>query len=312
MRRWWWIGMLMMGCSGGSTPEHAPDRAPATPDRTPATPDPDPATPDPEPATPEPATPGTAPAPTTSPIALHFAWPAPARAEVQVVSEHDFGDGVLVSATYRYQLAVRRDDAGYVVSRSGLELVQHTGDEPLRLGNVIAQDVTQHVGDLRCDADGTHIAAVGGYEPIEAAAHAALADAGLSPALADAVLALGQGGWEVLNVVDYDTLIHEWNGRSFTLGVIQPADAIADVSATRIVSRASAPCDETSSALTTCVELVRTEDGQRAGDRIEHVYTLLAEPDTLRPHRFQHESRTDSESASVHYAETWTTTFTWR
>ena len=109
-------------------------------------------------------------------------------------------------------------------------------------------------------------------------------------------------------------MIHEWNGRSFVLGVIQPADATADASATRIISLANAPCEVTSDPDATgpCVELVRTEHGERGTDRIIHVYTLRTEPDTLRPHRFQHESRTDSEAAHIHYAETWTTTFSWR
>jgi hypothetical protein len=231
---------------------------------------------------------------------------------VHVVSEHDFGGGVTVSAAYRYRLGVRQDTSGYHVTRTGLTLESHEGSERLRLGNVLAQDVTQHTGELRMDADGTHILAVGGFDPIEAAMRSVLADGGMDGPLGDAVITLGRMGWETLNVVDYDTLIHEWNGHSFVLGVIQPADATRDVEATRIVSRAAAPCDETRTAITICVELVRTEQGQDGGDRIEHVYTLLAEPDTLRPHRFQHESRTDSERQAIHYAETWTTTFTWQ
>jgi hypothetical protein len=255
------------------------------------------------------------PQPTTatssSDVTLHFAWPAPAEAEVDLVSEHDFGEGTSVSATYRYHLTVRRDDGGYLVSRTGITLVEHAGAEPLRLGNVLAQDVVQHVGDFHVDDDATNIAPRSGFEPIESAAQAILSEGGIDGAYAEAVLVLTRTGWEPLNVVDYDTMLHEWNGRTFTSGVIQPADATEGASATRIMSSASWPCSEAPGA-PTCVEVVRTEQGERGADRIAHVYTLLTEASTLRPHRFQHEARTDSAAAHLHYAETWTTTFHWQ
>lgn len=300
MRSWLAVILVWMGCSGSA---QAPARHESAPTAS--------LTVTHESASPPPST---APAaPSTPPITLTFAWPWPAQATVHVVSHHDFGDGVFVSASYHYELSVRADDHGIRISRTDITLEEHAGAERLRLGNVLAQDVMQHVGELHIDADGTHIAPTEGFDPIEAAARSVLSDAGMTGPLADAVLSLGRAGWQPLNVVDYDTMIHEWNGRAFVLGVIQPADAMgADVSATRILSRANAPCDESPNALSTCVELVRTEQGERGSDRIEHVYTLLAEPTTLRPHSFQHESRTDSEAAHLHYAETWTTTFAWR
>jgi hypothetical protein len=230
---------------------------------------------------------------------------------VRVTSEHDFGGGAILSASYRYHLSVARDDGGYRITRSGIVLEQHEGGEPLRVGNVLAQDVTQHVGDLHVDADGTHIAPIGGFDPIESAARAVLAQADVTGAIADAVITLDRSGWQPLNVVDFDTMIHEWNGGAYVLGVIQPASAVPGVSATRILSRGAAACDGGDGA-GPCVELIRTEQGEHESDRVEQVYTLLAEPDTLRPHRFQHESRTDAGSADIHYAERWTTTFTWR
>ena len=230
---------------------------------------------------------------------------------MNVVSEHDFGAGMLVSARYHYRLAVAREGDGFRITRSGIALDDHRGSERLRLGNVIAQDVTQHLGDLHLDADGTHIAAIGGFDPIEAAARSLLGEADVAGPLADAVLALDRSGWEVLNVVDYDTMIHEWNGLSLERGVMQRASALPGVSATRILARAATACDDSWSP-GPCVELIRTEQGEHGSDRVEHVYTLLVEPSTLRPHRFQHEARTDSPAAELHYAETWTTTFAWR
>ncbi len=144
------------------------------------------------------------------------------------------------------------------------------------------------------------------------AASAAVHGAGIDGAIVDAVLALDRAGWETLNVVDYDSMLHEWAGRTLALGIVDPAGAGPGVSATRLLTRVPSPCDEAHPGGPACVELVRTEQGERGGDRIEHVYTLFAEPSTLVPHRFTHEARTDAASAGVHYAETWTTTFAWR
>jgi hypothetical protein len=229
---------------------------------------------------------------------------------VHVTSEHDFGNGSHVSASYHYVLTVARDGERYRIGRSGLTLEEHDGGERLRVGNVLVQDATQHAGDVVFRADGTHIAPAAGFDPIEAAARSVLAEAGIEGPLADAVLALDRSGWEPLNVVDFDSLVHEWNGRTLALGALQDADALPGVHATRVLARRDATCGE--SGPPECVELVRTEQGEHGNDRMEHVYTLLAAPSTLLPYRFVHESRTDSESADVHYAETWTTTFAWR
>lgn len=298
--RWWCVAVLALGCSGGGQEpgrghegEREREREHATLPTTTTT-------------THEDEHEHEAPPSTGTTVTLHFAWPAPAEADVHVDSEHDFGEDVHVSAGYRYHLSVTRDEHGYHLARTGLTLERHDGSERLRLGNVIVQDVTQHAGEVRIDADGSHIEPVGAFDPIEVASRSALADAGIEGPFADAVLSLGRSGWEPLNVVDYDDMIHEWNGRSLVLAVIQPADAIGDVEATRIMSSASLPCDGA-----TCVQVVRTEQAERGSDRIEHVYTLDTEAGTLRPHRFEHEVRTDSETAHVHYAETWTTTYTW-
>ena len=303
--RWWWALALVLGCSDHAEPRPQAERPASTRehelesesevDEVESEPTPTPTPP-----------PATGPA-----ITVHFAWPAPATAEVHVDSEHDFGGDVHVAASYHYHLSVQRDETGYRIERSGMTLESHAGSERLRLGNVLVEDVTQHSGDLHLFADGTHITPLGGFDPIEASARSVLSEGGIDGPLADAILALGASGWEPINVVDYDDMVHEWNGRSFVLGVIQPADAIGGAEATRIMSRASAPCDEPAPT-PMCVELVRTEQAEQGSDHIEHVYTLLAEPDTLRPHSFQHESRTDSETAHVHYAETLTTTFRWQ
>lgn len=309
----------MVACSGGPAPETseapAPSEAPAARHAEP-TPAPAPTSEAPS----EPAATGTTTDEQAAPevdggvftLTFALAWPTPATAEVTLTSEHDFGNGSEVTARYRYQLAVTRDDEGYRVTRTGLVLEESDGDEPLRLGNVVAQDVTQHVGELRFDESARHIRATSGFEPIDAAARAAMRTAGIEGPIADAVIALDQSGWEPLNVVDYDSMLHEWAGRTLSLGVVDPADAAPGVSATRLLTRVPSPCDERRLEGPSCVELVRTEQGERGHDRIEHVYTLFAEPTTLVPHRFTHESRTDAESAGVHYAETWTTTFDWR
>ena len=300
--RWWCVTVLALGCSGGGQGHeqaHEQERGHATPATTTTTHQ-DEHEDEHEDLLALPPSTGTS-------VTLHFAWPAPAEADVHVDSEHDFGEGVHVSVGYRYHLAVTRDERGYHLARTGLTLERHEGSERLRLGNVIVQDVTQHAGEVRIDGDGSHVVPVGAFDPIEAASRSALADAGIEGPLADAVLSLGRSGWEPLNVLDYDDMIHEWNGRSLVLAVIQPADAIGDVEATRIMSSASLPCDGA-----TCVQVVRTEQAERGSDRIEHVYTLDTEAETLRPHRFEHEVRTDSETAHVHYAETWTTTYAWR
>lgn len=315
MRRLWWAA-LVVACSGSAEPSpsrgpHATEAPAPAPTTTEAT------------TTAPPATEATAEAPAPAPeatepdagvftLTLALAWPAPASAEVTVTSEHDFGGGSEVSARYRYQLAVTRDDEGYRVARTGLVLESSEGDEPLRLGNVVAQDVTQHVGELRFDESGRHIRATSGFEPIDEAARAAMRTAGIDGAIADAVIALDRSGWEPLSVVDYDSMLHEWAGRTLALGIVDPADAAPGVSATRLLTRVPSPCDERRPEGPSCVELVRTEQGEQGPDRIEHVYTLFAEPGTLVPHRFTHESRTDAESAGMHYAETWTTTFDWR
>ena len=198
--RWWWV-VFMVGCSGEGDPSaSASASASASPSTSPS------------------ASPS-ASASTTVP--LHFAWPT-AEADVSVVSEHDFGGGMLVSARYHYRLAVARDERGYRITRSGIALDDHRGTERLRVGNVIAQDVTQHLGDLHVDADGTHIAAVEGFDPIEAAARSLLADVDVTGPLADAVVALDRSGWAIMKIMTHLTVSSPRSSSENLVGWIGP------------------------------------------------------------------------------------------
>jgi hypothetical protein len=243
-------------------------------------------------------------------VPLHFGWAAPAEADVRVLSEHAFGSDAHVSATYRYRLTVALEPAGYRLSRTGLALDAHEGEERLRLGNVLAQDVTQHGGDLRISTDGDHVTAVSGFEPIEAAARDVLAQAGIDGTFADAILQLDRNGWQALATVDVESIVHEWHDRSLALGALEHAEALPGVEATRVLRAVHVACGE--GGAPTCVELVRMEQGVTANGHLEHVYTLVADPATLRPYRFEHEARTVDAQRDVDYAERWVTTFAWR
>jgi hypothetical protein len=245
-----------------------------------------------------------------APISLHFAWPAPAEADVRVVSEHAFGPDAHVSASYRYTLAVTREVESYLVSRTGIALEAHEGEERLRLGNVLAQDVTQHTGDVRITLDGDHVTAVSGFDPIDAAARAVLAQASIDGTFADAILQLDREGWQALATIDLDSMVHEWRDRSLALGDVEPATALPGVEATRVLRARHVACGE--GGAETCVELVRMEQGTTGHGHLEHVYVLLADPETLRPYRFEHEARTVDRTRAVDYSERWVTTFDWR
>ncbi len=244
------------------------------------------------------------------PIDLHFLWPTPAEADVRLVSEHAFGAGAPVSASYRYRFVVTHEAGAYRITRTGISLESHEGTERLRLGNVLAQDVTQHAGDVRIAEDGSRITAVSGFDPIEAAARGVLAQAGIEGTFADAILQLDRNGWQALAVVDIDSMVHDWRDRSLALGAVEPADALPGVEATRVLRAASVPCGD--GGAPTCVELVRMEQGVTPHGHLEHVYVLLADPQTLRPYRFEHEARTVDTQRDVDYSERWITTFVWR